>query len=362
MQESIDQLILARHNGTPAVPLRVAIAGLGRAGWNIHARALREMPRLFTIAAAMDPDAERREQAHAELGCRVTDDFDALIDSSDVDVVVVASPNHLHTDHAMAAIEAGKHVVAEKPFALNVEDAQRMVAAAEASGLTLAPFQNRRYEPHYRKVREIVDSGALGEVLQIRMCWHRFTRRWDWQAMRRFGGGALFNNGTHLLDQALPFLGDSDPDIFLDVRRGLSLGDADEHLKLVLRAEGRPTIDLEYSNASIFEHDRWHIMGTAGGLVGTTDELRWRTVDWAAMPERSVSEGPAEDRRYPSEDVVSEEHRWSSPLNTLDTYAMLYIDLFDAVRSGRPLLVTPESAVRYASVLDRCRAQYAEIG
>lgn len=362
MQARVDQLISARHNGSRVSPLRVAVAGLGRAGWNIHVRALRLMPRLFTVTAAMDPSAERREQAESELGCRVTDDFARLVDAPDVDVVVVASPSHLHIDHALAAIAAGKHVVVEKPFALNSDDALAMVAAAEAADRVLAPFQNRRYEPHYRKVRELVDSDVLGEVLQIRMCWHRFTRRWDWQAMRRYGGGALFNNGTHLLDQALPFLGDAEPEVFLDVRRGLSLGDADEHLKLVLRAEGRPTIDLEYTNAAIYEHDRWHVMGTAGGLKGTTDELRWRTVDWSAMPERVVSHGPAEDRLYPNEDIAFTEHEWSSPLNTIDTYAMLYIDVFDAIRSGRPLLVTPESAVRYVSVLDRCRAMYAEIG
>ncbi|MEM1184229.1 MAG: Gfo/Idh/MocA family oxidoreductase [Planctomycetota bacterium] len=361
MQAKVDQLISARFNGTARTPLRVAIAGLGRSGWNIHARALRVMPQLFRITAAMDPDEARREQAKTELGCRVTDNYAALVDAEDVDVVIVASPSHLHTDHTMAAIDTGKHVVCEKPFALNADDARTMVDAAESAGLVLAPFQNRRYEPHYCKVRELMESGCLGEVLQVRMCWHRFTRRWDWQAMREFGGGALFNNGTHLLDQALALLGDADPEIFLDIRRGLSLGDADEHMKLVLRAEGKPTIDLEYTNASIFEHDRWHVMGTAGGLVGTTDKLRWRTVDWDAMPERTVSNGPAENRLYPNEVIDWTEHEWSQPLDTLETYAMLYLDVFGAVREGRSLLVTPDSAVKYVSVLDRCRAQLAAI-
>lgn len=347
----------AAHNGAP---LGIAIAGLGRSGWNIHARTLRAMPDRFRVVAAMDPDETRRDQAAAELGCRTTAEFDELLAMPGVDVVVIASPNHLHAEHALATIAAGKHAIVEKPFSMCADEAQQMIDAASGTGLVLAPFQNRRYEPHYRKVIELIDSGVLGDVLQIRMCWHRFTRRWDWQAVRRYGGGALYNNGTHLIDQAMPLLGDAEPEIFLDLRRGLSMGDADEHLKLVLRAPNGPTIDIEYTNACAFEHDRWHIMGTAGGLRGTTDTLKWRTVDWDQMPPRELQLGPAADRLYPSEDIAWTDHEWTHPLDTRETYALLYLDVYDAVRYGRPLHVTPESALRYMRLLDRCRDMIAE--
>ncbi len=361
MDSGLIEAVHARFNGDALRPLGVAIAGLGRSGWNIHAKTLVQMPRVYRIAAAMDPDAERRAQAGEEFGCAVFDDYDAMLGADGVDAVIVASPSHLHVEHTLAALEAGKHVIVEKPFALGVDDAERMIEAAKARGLIIAPFQNRRYEPHYRKVAEIIASGALGEVLQIRMCWHRFGRRWDWQAMRKFGGGALFNNGTHLLDQAMALLGDAEPEIFLDTRRGLSIGDADEHMKLVLRAEGHPTIDIEYTNSCAYEQDRWHVMGTAGGLRGTTDELEWRTIDWATMPARELCDGPAESRRYPAEEIPWVTHRWAEPLNTRTTYGLLFLDFFDAVRRGKPLLVSPESALRYMSVLDRCRAQLAEL-
>ncbi|MEL7474420.1 MAG: Gfo/Idh/MocA family oxidoreductase, partial [Planctomycetota bacterium] len=223
----------------------------------------------------------------------------------------------------------------------------------------IAPFQNRRYEAHYRKVREIIDSGALGEVLQVRISWHRFTRRWDWQAMSEFGGGALFNNGTHLLDVALPMLGEADPEIFLDLRRGLSLGDADEHMKLMLRAPGAPTIDIELTNAGAYDVDRWHILGTAGGLRGTTERLEWRTIDWSSMPAREVDLGPAAGRRYPEEEINWAEHAWEADSTSTHPYTLFYLDLHDAIRRGRPMLVTPASALRYVEILDRCRAQLA---
>ena len=337
-----------------AEPLRVAIAGLGRSGWNIHAKTIRKMPRQFRITAAMDPASDRLDQAKADFGCRVTESFDGLLES-DVDVVVIASPNAVHAEHAMAAMALGKHVVVEKPFAMSVAEADTMIEAHHGTDVVLAPFQNRRYEAHYRKVMNLVQSGALGEVLQIRMCWHRFTRRWDWRALRRYGGGALFNNGTHLLDQAMQFFEPGMPiEIFVDTRRGLSVGDADEHMKLVLRPESGPTVDIEYSNACAFPQRRWHIQGTGGGLVGDPDHLEWKRVDWDDMPERVVDEGPAAGRRYQDEEIVWQHGSWRPDPEGPTPYELFYADLFAAVRAGRSMLVTPESARRYLEVLDRC--------
>ena len=343
-------------------PIRVGIAGLGRSGWNIHAQTLRAHPAMFTIASVMDPDAGRCAEASRELGCRTHGTFESLIDDPGLDVIVIASPNHLHGEHALAAIATGRHVVVEKPFAMHADEADRMIDAADRAGVVIAPFQNRRYEPHYRKVLDLVRAGALGEVLQIRMCWHRFTRRWDWQAMKQFGGGALFNNGTHLLDQAMEFFDDaSEPEITLDLRRGLSVGDAEEHMKLLLRSPGAPTLDLEYTNACAYEQDRWHIMGTGGGLVGTPDRLEWKTVDWETMPTREVSDGPAAGRKYPAEDIRWVHHTWEAPASGPNPYEMFYLELHAAVRAGAPMLVTPESVRRYVRVLDRCRAAFEAV-
>ena len=343
-------------------PVRIGIAGLGRSGWNIHAKTLRAHPGLFEIASVMDPDADRRREAERELGSTSHQDFEGLIGEPDLDVIVIASPSHLHCAHALASIAQGRHVVVEKPFAMDADEADKMIDAAEHAGVVLAPFQNRRYEPHFRKVLDLVRSGALGDVLQIRMCWHRFTRRWDWQAMKQFGGGALFNNGTHLLDQAMDFFeGIEEPEIMLDLHRGLSMGDAEEHMKLVLRSPGLPTVDIEYSNACAFEQDRWHIMGTAGGLTGTQTHLDWKTVDWATMPERVVDEGPAAGRKYPAEEIRWENFSWDAPESGPTPYEMFYFELYNAVRTGSAMLVTPESVRRYVRVLDRCRAGFEAV-
>ena len=342
-----------------ALPLKVGIAGLGRSGWNIHAKALATLPEQYSVAAVMDPEPERCAEAVAAHGCRVHPDFNALAADPELDVVVVASPNHLHTDHAVMALDAGKHVVCEKPFALTVECADRAIEAAERNGRVLTPFQNRRYEPHFLKVRELIDSGVLGEVVNIRLTWHQFTRRWDWQTLRRFGGGLLNNNGSHLLDHALQMLPDDvEPDVFADLKRVLSLGDTEDHVKIVLTAPDQPTIDVELSNASIFPQDRWLVLGTRGGLRGTPERLTWRTVDWDALPERTLETAAATGRTYNHDPITWDEHTWEAPPQDPDTarldYHGFYTDLYQTIRHDAPLVITPRSVRRLIATLGRC--------
>ncbi len=341
-------------------PIRICIAGLGRSGFNIHFKTLQTMRDRFAIAAVFDPSAERRtEAAAAANGCRAYETLDELLADNNVEAVVVASPNHFHTEHSIAAMRRGKHVVCEKPFSLNTADADRMIDAATQTGMTLAPFHNRRYEPHLLKVKEVLDSGVLGQIVQIRCTWHVFSRRWDWQTLKEFGGGSLNNNGSHLLDQALHILGDGvEPQVFADIKRtSLTSGDAEDHLKVLLTAQGRPTIDVELTNAAAYQQDRWHVMATSGGLRGTPEELEWKWVDFSKMPPRPVDRSPATGRAYNKEELTWQRATWTEPKDSPPTPVLFYHDLFETIRHGRPLTITPQSVRRLIWVTEQCRRQ-----
>lgn len=333
----------------------VGIAGLGRSGWNIHAQALRTMPERFRIAAVMDVDAARRAEAETALGCRAYPRFDDLVADDGLDLVVIATPNGLHTAHAVAAMRAGRHVVAEKPFALTPEDADRMIEVARDTRRVLAPFQNRRYEPHFRKVEEVIASGVLGEIVQIRMTWHTFGRRWDWQTLAEFGGGLLNNNGPHLLDQALQLFGPAEPEVCVELRNALSSGDAEDHVKIVLRAPGAPTIDIELTAVCAYPQDRWLVMGTAGGLRGSTTRLEWKTVDWSTMPERPVERAPTPDRTYNRETLDWSVASWEGVVDFGRDAVRFYDDLHATLSRGTPLVITPESVRRQMAIIRTCR-------
>jgi len=336
-------------------PIRVGIAGLGRSGWDIHAKLLAPMTDLYQIAAVTDADASRRLEAVERFDCLAYDNFDDLINDKAVELVVVALPSYVHADFTLKALAAGKHVVCEKPMAASLADADRMVAASAQPGApVLSIFQNRRYNPDFRKVQEIIASGVLGRIVQIRMTESRFSRRWDWQTLKQFGGGSLNNTGPHFVDMMLQLFGPAEPEILVHLDRTLTLGDADDHVKLVIKAPGAPTIDLEISSCDAFPDETWHILGTQGGLHGSARRLEWKFFHPADLPPRVLDTQPTPDRSYNRDTIPWQEASWDRTEDTDDAYRGFYRDLYATIRHGAPLVITPESVRRVIWLQEEC--------
>ena len=330
--------------------VRVGIAGLGRSGWSIHAKLIEQLPEQYQVVSVLDADAARRQEAVERFNCRTHTTYDALLADDDVELMVVALPSHLHADGSIAALEAGKHVVCEKPMATSLPDADRMVAAAETAaangGKVLTIFQQRRYQPEFQKIRQLIDSGLLGRIVQIRIAAGGFSRRWDWQTLQKFGGGTLNNTGPHHLDQAMLLFGDSQPDVFCQLDRALTLGDADDYVKLLLKGENAPTIDIEIVPVAAYPYETWNIMGTNGGLSGTTTELRWKWVDWDEQEPRLLDLEPTPNRSYNRDPLHWQECTWRMEGGFERHYLNFYRDMFATIRSGAPLVITPQSVRR----------------
>jgi len=312
--------------------------------------------------AVTDTQDERCREAVQKLGCRAHPDPAALFADADVDLVVIATPSHVHATQVLEALRRGKHVVCEKPLALSVADADRMIDAAREADRVLTVFQNMRYWPDFQQVRAVSESGRLGRIVQIRLAMHRFTRRWDWQTLREFGGGALFNAGAHLVDLALQLFGPNYPDVVADVQRtALSSGDAEDHAKILLRGgsgvggDGR-TIDVEITNACAYPQETWHVMGTSGGLRGTPQHLEWKWLDVAQLPDRPVDRSTAAaERRFNREALPWHEHTWTNDAPEERAYELFYEDLHRHLCGEGPLVIRPQSVRRTLSVLEKCR-------
>lgn len=329
--------------------IKVGIAGLGRSGWNIHAHLLSLLPGRFEIVAVLDADDERRKEAKAKFACQTYSEgeFEQLVENQNVELVVNALPSFLHASLSIQTLEADKHVVCEKPMATSLADADRMVEAYRKSGKILTIFQQRRYQNDFLKVKEIIESGVLGRIVQIRMSANGFSRRWDWQTLQKYGGGSLNNTGPHLLDQALQLFGAGYPEvIYSRLERTLTLGDADDHVKIVFSSYGKPTIDIEISSASAYPTPAWMVMGTDGGLTGSARRLEWRSANWEAMPERALTEEPTPDRSYNRDAPVWNEHAWEQEGSAEEAHLNYYRDLYETIRNGGPLVITPQQIRR----------------
>jgi len=336
--------------------ISVGIAGLGRSGWGIHTKVFEKRPEMYKVVGVFDPIEERRQEAANKFGCRAYSDFESLLGDEEVELVVVATPSYLHGHQTIKALKAGKNVVCEKPMANSLAEADAMIQTAKEMGNLLTVFQNRRYAPDFLKVREVLQSGKLGRIVFIKMSWHSFGRRWDWQTLRKFGGGELSNTAPHAIDQALQLFGDKEPELFCDLRRTLTLGDAEDHVKIILRASGSPLIDIEITRACAYPQSWWLIMGTQGGLTGTSSSLQWKYFNPGDLPPRQVDAKPTLDRSYNVEEVPWKEETWNlSGEYYVSGDLAFYDQLYKTLRHGAPLAITPESVRRVMWVIEKCR-------
>lgn len=181
--------------------IRIGIIGMGAAGW-AFVPAIRGNP-AFELAAVAESDGEMRETVAKEAGVAVHSDLPSMLRLTELDAVYVATPTELHPQHVAEACAAKKHVLTEKPMAIRVEEAQAMVEAAERAGVVLQVGHSHSYDLPIARMRQIVQSGALGRVRMIHT-WN-FT---DWMARPRRaaeldvgqGGGVTYRQGAHQID------------------------------------------------------------------------------------------------------------------------------------------------------------------
>ena len=336
--------------------VKVGVAGLGRSGWNLHADTLSRLPEHYRVAAAMDLSEQRRAEAKARFGCDAFSSFAALA-NADVDLIVVATPSPFHAEHAVTALGAGKHVLVEKPMAGSVAEVDMMIAAAKAADRVLSVGQNYRYHSDFRAVTEVMASGKLGDIVQIRVAVHQFSRRWDWQTLRKNNGGIMTNHGAHVLDWLLLHIKDDDPEVFCHLAATpLYAGDADSHAKIIIRPESGPLLDLELTHCNAYPQDTFTVMGTKGSLSGTKKSLRWKYF----VPEHEraleLDTTPTADRSYNHETLTFTEESVEIADKSNDDLTLLYRDLYGTLRENKPLKITPESVRRQIYIFDKCRA------
>lgn len=183
----------------------VGLIGYGTAGAVFHAPLIRACPHLRLAAVA----TSRKEQVEALSGVRAVGAVAELLSDPEIRLVVVASPSDTHFELACAALEAGKHVVVDKPFTLAAAEADELIERAAKRGCALSVFQSRRWDGDYLTVKRLIAEGALGTVYYYEARYDRFRPliRSRWRELPGPGSGILYDLGPHLVDQALQLFG-----------------------------------------------------------------------------------------------------------------------------------------------------------
>jgi UDP-N-acetyl-2-amino-2-deoxyglucuronate dehydrogenase len=188
----------AESSPMTAPPVRVGIVGFGQIG-RTHFDALKSCPDAQVVAIS------RRQPPSEDLGVAWHADYQELLHRPDVDLVAICTPSGDHAPQALAALEAGKGVIVEKPLALTLAEGDRVVRTARERGLFLSVISQRRTEPACRYLQEGIIAGRLGRPVlgEALVRWHRDQRYYDsapWRGTRAMDGGVLMNQAIHAID------------------------------------------------------------------------------------------------------------------------------------------------------------------
>ena len=327
----------------------VGIVGYGLAGRTFHAPFIATVDGL-RVAAIATSDPERQLQARMEHpGATVLADVDALLEHRDVEVVVVASPNRSHAPIATRALAAGRHVVVDKPVAMDVAEAEALVDSAARAGRVLTVFQNRRWDGDFQTVRSLIDGGRLGSVDSLEARFERWSPVGsEWREAADQAGGPHRDLGAHLVDQSLLLFGPASR-VFAEIDRrrpGTAVEDS-----VFVAIDHESGVHSRIWTSLIAAH-----VGPRLRVRGTTGEYRKDALD--------VQEGQLLAGMRPDADGFGVEapEQWGTlyggdgkseliPTERGD-YGRFYALLRDAIRDGGPPPVDPLDSIRALRVLE----------
>ena len=338
-------------------PIRVGIAGLGRAGYCMQCAEIQGYPEKFTLVAGCDPyEPWRKRAAETYPSCAVYKTLDELLKDPNVDLLSIATASSDHYAHAMAALRTGKDVLLEKPMAVTFAEAQRLCSAAAKAKGRLFIRHNRRFEPGFQHIRQIVASGILGEVYDIRLARTSYQRRDDWQTLERFGGGQLRNWGPHIIDHGLQFLGAPKKPLkhlWACLKKVVAAGDAEDYLNIVMAGANDCVVNITISGGAAINLPVYYIAGSRGALTADDHTITLRYLDpHRKLPARKpIITAPRNDMTTPEDLPWIEQTLPVAPDKPLDYWEELY----KAIRLKKPFVVTLDEALEVMRVISEVK-------
>jgi len=334
--------------------IKIGIVGMGRAGGGMHCPELEKKLDKFDIAAVCDISKEQCLPYAKKFGSRIYLKMEELLRDKEIELVSIATRSMDHLAHAKMALKSGKDVFLEKPITIDYKEALELKKAAGKAKGKLFLRHNRRFEPAFQHIREIIASGILGKVFEIKLRRLSYQRRCDWQTLKEFGGGQLNNWGPHIIDHSLCFLESDVHDMWSDTKRVAAAGDAEDHLKIVFRGKNGRIVDMEISGGVAIREPEYIVSGSKGGLSCTGDTISLRYLD------PKVKLRPVKALRGNPKGFCTEELTWIE--KTVKVAPELKVDtdsiwdyLYDSIRKGKKFPITLDHGVEIMRIVSEVR-------
>ncbi len=326
--------------------LNVGLIGFGLSGRYFHAPFLSINPR-FKLKKVVE--RSKNEAQEFDPTIENARSVEELLSDTSIDLVFICTPNDTHFSYAMDALENGKHVVIEKPFANSEKEARQLFEVAERNELVATAYQNRRWDSDFLTIQKLIQEGKLGNVVEYESRYDRFRPAVlsdTWKEKQAEGSGNVYNLGPHLLDQAFVLFG-TPLTVTATIKSVRENSSVDDYFTIQLGYEDK--VVLVKSSLMVYENSlRYAIHGTKGtfikrGLDVQEEILRQdvlpNTADWGMEPEDRW--GTLHSDAFTG--IVQSE---------AGNYMGFYDSVYDSIVYGKEASVKPEEILRTTRVID----------
>lgn len=337
--------------------LNVGIVGFGLSGQVFHAPFIQVNPN-FNLHTIVTTGGLAAEKYPAACICH---NIEEMLADPAIDLVIICSPNALHYSQASAALQAGKHVIVEKPFTISSDDASSLIKTADSCGKKVFPFHNRRWDSDFLTLKHILEQGYLGKILDYESRIDRFSpviSRAFWKYHQEAGGGTLFDLGIHLIDQAVSLFGKPEG-VFAQLFNQLegSITDDSFDLKLIY-----PELNVTLK-ASVFVKEpgpRFQVHGTSGSFVKFGIDCQEAQLRKGKKPGSSgYGIEPLKHRGILNTNSFGKSFRGryeTSPGN----YMTIFENVYSAIVHGTEIVVKPEDALLNIRIIEAAKKSAKE--
>ena len=332
--------------------INVGFIGAGKSAHRYQSPFLLNRPEKYRIKKLWARNLSRVKWDRIE-GAEYTDDLESLLNDPEIDLIIISTPV-MHYEYSKMALEHGKNVVTEKPFTDTVEQAKELFALAKEKGVVISAYQNRRFDSDFLTVQKVLESGKLGDLLEVEMHYDYYRPEVP-ESVTFFDPyrSYLYGHASHTVDQVISLFGNP-KDIHYEVRQLLGEGRYNDYFDLDFFYDAPLKVSVKSSYFRLKSRPRFALYGKKGVFIKQTEDRQEEDLKHFYLPyghddfgldrpqEYGVLTYLDQDGVYHEEKVVSEK----------GDYALYYDAMYETLVNGTPQLVSQEQTLKVMEILE----------
>lgn len=331
-------------------PINTAICSFGLSGRVFHAPFICINPG-FNFYAVLERTKNLAQEKYPNVKTYRT--LEDMLTDDLVELVIVNTPNTTHYDYTKKAIEAGKHVIVEKPFTITVTEGNELISLAKKQNKKLSVFQNRRYDSDYRTIKKVVEAKLLGDLVEVEMHFDRFKDVLGPKPHKENPGpgtGSLYDLGSHLIDQALQLFG-MPRQIFADIKIMRPISKVDDYFELLFYYEKmRVRIKSSYIVREPLPGYIFH--GLKGSFIKPKTNIQEEMLESGKVPGNKDWGTEPESEKGLLHTVIDGKEIKEYITSEQGNYGDYYDGIYEAIRNGKPVPVSAEDGLKVIQIIE----------